>query len=85
MNVIFDVILDEKAKAQLKELPKYLQQRIVDKLEVSRERPFHFFVRLKGRTDYKMRIGDYRIIADIRQNERLIVITKVGHRKDVYD
>ncbi len=30
----------------------------------------HFFERLTGRTDYKLRIGDYRAIADILDSEK---------------
>jgi len=31
---------------------------------------------------YRFRIGDYRVIFDIEDNE--IVILRVGHRKDIY-
>ena len=33
---------------------------------------------------WRYRVGDYRILADIRDNELIIVAIDVGHRRDVY-
>jgi mRNA interferase RelE/StbE len=33
---------------------------------------------------WKYRVGDYRIIADIRDAEIVILIVRIGNRKDVY-
>ena len=50
----------------------------------AKENPRHFFERLSSRGDYKLRIGDYRVIADIDDNKKRIEITLIGHRKNVY-
>ena len=50
----------------------------------TKENPHRFFERLTGRTDYKIRIGDYRVIADIDDKNKKIEITVIGHRKNVY-
>ncbi len=42
------------------------------------------FERLTGRTDYKLRVGDYRAIADISQKNKTIQVTLIGHRKNIY-
>ena len=34
---------------------------------------------------FKIRVGDYRIIYQIHEHEVLVVIIKVGHRKEVYE
>ena len=34
---------------------------------------------------WRYRIGDYRLIAEIRDEEIVILILSVGHRKEVYD
>ena len=41
---------------------------------------------LKGRLGqlWKYRIGDYRIIADIRDKVLIILVVRVGHRREVY-
>lgn len=33
----------------------------------------------------KYRVGDYRIIADIRDKEISIVAARIGHRRQIYD
>lgn len=33
---------------------------------------------------YKLRVGDYRVIYEILQDEQTIVIHMVGHRRDIY-
>ncbi|MCL2039719.1 MAG: type II toxin-antitoxin system RelE/ParE family toxin [Bacteroidetes bacterium] len=34
--------------------------------------------------DYRLRVGDYRILFDIDYMNNEIIILKIGHRKDVY-
>ncbi|MFI4888896.1 MAG: type II toxin-antitoxin system RelE/ParE family toxin [Steroidobacterales bacterium] len=33
---------------------------------------------------WKYRVGDYRIVAEIRDREIRILVVRVGHRRDVY-
>lgn len=82
---MFEVIFDEKAIDFLDNLPKEVKSRIFNKVISTKESPFHYFERLKGRNDYKLRIGDYRVIADIDKSRKIIKVTFAGHRKDVYD
>ena len=74
----------KRAENDFLKLPKDIQLRITKKLTIAQEDPFLFFIHLKGRQDYKLRVGDYRVIADINQIERTIEITKAGHRKNIY-
>ncbi|MDB5037316.1 MAG: hypothetical protein JWQ35_844, partial [Bacteriovoracaceae bacterium] len=37
-----------------------------------------------SRDIFRMRVSDYRIIYEIYKNQVLILIVRVGHRKDVY-
>ncbi len=82
---MFELIFDKKAANQLEKLPKEIRQRIFFKLIQAKEEPFHFFIRLEGREDYKMRVGDYRVIADINLKENRIEVTKIGHRRNIYE
>ena len=80
----YELIFDNKAIESLESLPRELRKRIFDKLMVAKENPAHFFERLEGRQDYKLRVGDYRVIADINNNLGRIEITLIDHRKKVY-
>jgi mRNA interferase RelE/StbE len=40
--------------------------------------------KLKGRVGFRVRAGNYRFIYEIRDKVLVILILKVGHRKDIY-
>ncbi len=81
---MYKVIFDPEALEFLEEANKDLAKRIWNKIMLTKENPHHFFERLTGRKDYKLRIGDYRAIADIDDNKKRIDIILIGHRKNVY-
>ncbi len=33
---------------------------------------------------YKLRVGDYRVIYDLINEEKVLIISKVGHRSEIY-
>lgn len=41
--------------------------------------------KLKGRTGYRIRVGNYRIIYEIFDEKLLIDVIDLGHRKDIYE
>lgn len=43
------------------------------------------YKKLKGRDGYRIRTGNYRIIYNIFENELIIDIITLGHRKDIYE
>jgi mRNA interferase RelE/StbE len=74
------------AAKQLKALSPQEQQRIKSKIDalVDSPRP-DGVVKLSGEDDlYRIRVGDYRIIYRIQDNYLLILVLKIGHRRDVY-
>ncbi len=82
--MIYNITFSNSSHSDFLKLPKDIQKRIIDKLTKVQIIPFRYFIRLKGRSDYKLRIGDYRLIADINKKENGIEITKIGPRKNIY-
>jgi mRNA interferase RelE/StbE len=39
---------------------------------------------VRGREGRRIRVGDYRIIYEIDDEERVVDVLQVGHRRDVY-
>lgn len=75
---------DEKALEKLEKLDKHVQQRIIKKIEYLAENfTFHNIKKLKGLEEYRFRVGDYRIIFILREDQ--IVILNLGHRKNIYE
>ena len=81
---MFEVIFDSEAIEFLEKLEKAIAKRIYDKIISTKPNPHHFWIRLTGRKDYKLRIGDYRAIADIDETSERIAVTRIGHRKNIY-
>jgi mRNA interferase RelE/StbE len=40
--------------------------------------------RLQGRSEFKLRVGDYRVISEFDVNQGRIYLHYVGHRRDIY-
>jgi mRNA interferase RelE/StbE len=41
-------------------------------------------VKLAGRNDFRIRVGDYRIVYAVDDDERLVIIARIAHRREVY-
>ena len=80
----YELIFDKKAAEYLESLDKETAKRIFNKIIASKKEPLNHFIRLSGRTDYKLRIGQYKAIADIDTNKKQIQITLIGLRKNIY-
>ncbi|WP_288724553.1 type II toxin-antitoxin system RelE/ParE family toxin [uncultured Treponema sp.] len=83
------LIYSDLALKQLKKMDKPVSKRIVDymddvaRLENPRERGKMLVGNLLG--FWRYRVGDYRVLCKIRDQELIISVVDVGHRKEVYD
>ena len=82
---MYKVIFDDKAIEFLEKLDKKNRERIFNKIMTAKEDPLHYFEKLTSKNYYKLRVGDYRVIADIDKNEIRILVLLIGHRKNIYD
>ena len=78
-------VKNSAAKA-LKKTPKTDRKRIVDKIDnLAKSLPNPDTTKIKGNNPFhKVRVGDYRIVYEIQDNVLLILIVKIGHRKNIY-
>lgn len=40
--------------------------------------------KLRDRDGWRIRVGDYRVIYEIREEELVIAVVAIGHRREVY-
>jgi len=80
------ILLAPPAERQLKALAEPVQKRIVKRLTSLRENPRPQGVKKLAAADdlYRIREGDYRIIYTIRDEELIVLVVKIGDRKEVY-
>ena len=70
----------------VKNVPKKDLVKIKSKIEeISSHLPDPSVTKMSGDNDFhKIRCGNYRIIYEIHENRLIILVVKIGHRKDVY-
>ncbi len=82
----YQIKILSKARRSIKKLPKSVQENIKNAVRNLGENPRPNNVKkLSGSHDlYRIRLGDYRIIYQIKDDILLIVIVMAGHRKEIY-
>ncbi|MEW6040169.1 MAG: type II toxin-antitoxin system mRNA interferase toxin, RelE/StbE family [Elusimicrobiota bacterium] len=84
---MFIVVLPKKVEKEFRHLSEEMQGRIVDVLTNLKTNPAPLNAKqLKGKLSgcRRIRLGHYRIIYEIIQQQKRIIILKIGPRKDVY-
>ncbi|MCK5107669.1 MAG: type II toxin-antitoxin system RelE/ParE family toxin [Nanoarchaeota archaeon] len=81
---MYKINFSDSALKFLNKLPKEKQKHIFAVLQRVKIRPEAHFQRLIGEKTYKLRVGKYSIIADIRKKDLFILIIEIGHRKNIY-
>lgn len=80
----YNILFADIAKRQFEKLDKHVQNRILSSLERIKVRPYNFVKKLSGYPYFRFRVGDYRLILDIRNNDMIIIVIEVGYRKNIY-
>jgi mRNA interferase RelE/StbE len=81
----YRLIFRKSVALDLRRIPNRDLRKILAAIESLSEEPRPSGIeKLSGQERYRVRQGNYRIIYEINDNEIIVVIVKVGHRKDVY-
>ncbi len=84
----FTIQFLKSARKEFDRVPRKIQDKILEALSFLSQNPFSDllkFKKLKGADAlYRIRIGDYRVVYEVRGDALIVVVIKVGHRKDVY-
>ena len=86
----FHVELTESARKALKKLDKYTQKILLtwmnNNLEGTDNPRQHGKPLTANRVgQWRYRVGDYRIIAQIEDDRLIILVIAIGHRREIYD
>jgi len=81
----FDLVFKESVFRDLKDIPKQDIKRILERIDSLREEPRPpGSVKLSGKEYYRVRQGNFRIIYEIQNTQLVVIVIKVGHRREVY-
>ena len=81
----YRVLLHPKAAEFLKKANAQLRERIKKRLRELENSPKEKGQHLKHLPFWRLRIGDYRAIYMIDEEERRVIVLFIGHRREVYD
>jgi mRNA interferase RelE/StbE len=82
----YDLRITTSAAKSLMKLPRVEQKRIRSAIaELPADPRPHGVTKLSGTTDsYRIRVGNYRIVYTLDDGELVIVVVRIGHRKEIY-
>lgn len=74
------------AERDLAALDKPLRQRIAARIDALADNPHPSVVKkLQGSADtWRFGVGDYRMIYEIRDRHLLVLVVKIGHRREIH-
>jgi mRNA interferase RelE/StbE len=82
---MYEVIVEKSVLKQLQKVPQPFYRKIKEALTHLGNNPRPIgYLKLKGREGYRVRVGDYRIIYDIKDQQLIVLVISISHRKDVY-
>jgi mRNA interferase RelE/StbE len=83
----YAVEVKPSARKELEALPDQVLARMISKLESLGENPRPAGCKkLKGYKDqWRIRVGDWRAVYFIDDKARLVSVTRIAHRREVYD
>lgn len=83
----YKVVLSPAATREFRKLDNAIKKRVavlVDKIEAS-VNPRFSGKALKGNDkEWRYRVGDYRLVCEIKDRELIVWMVRVGHRREVY-
>lgn len=81
----YHVVLTRSAKKELLRLPDAIYDAVAEKLLALQETPRpDGCKKLKGHAGYRVRVGDYRMLYEIRDAEFVVTIYAIRHRREAY-
>ena len=81
----YEVSIVPAAERDMSRLPALVHARISRRILLLEDNPRPRGVRrLSGRGEYRLRVGDHRVLYTVDDKGCIVTILAVGHRRDVY-
>ena len=82
----YKLVWKSSAVRDLRALPKDVIIKILTMAETLIHNPYPVgFKKIQGaHQTYRLRFGDYRLVYEVRGNELVIQVLRVGHRREIY-
>lgn len=83
---MYKILVKKSARKELDSIPHQQFLRIDKAILSLKETPFPYPAskKLKGEDKRRLKAGDYRIVYTVDENDKVVIVYRVRHRKDVY-
>jgi mRNA interferase RelE/StbE len=84
---VYKIIFKKEAAKSLNKIPRNVAKLIREKLEAIATNPYADHPnakKLQGRDGYRLRVGDWRVIYEIQNEQLVILVLRVAPRGEVY-
>lgn len=83
---MYEVLLERVAERDLRRLASEFYQRIISRIKALSENPRPAGSRkiTGSESDWRIRIGDYRVIYEIDDDAQAVRVMRVRHRREAY-
>jgi len=82
---MYEIQFEKRALNFLNKLEHSIKKRIWDKLQECKQEPFRYLKHLEQIKGYKLRVGNYRIIVDVKDKIKVLHVLNIDKRSRVYD
>lgn len=81
----YELVFRKSVAKDLRAFPKAEVKRILQRIRMLADNPRPIGCeKLSGQERYRVRQGNYRIIYEIEDTRLIVLVVKVGHRREVY-
>jgi mRNA interferase RelE/StbE len=83
---VYNVLLERSAERDLRRLDNNVHDRVIKAIGklATDPRPPGCRKLIGSKNDWRIRVGDYRIVYEITDEVRIVRVHRVRHRRDVY-
>ncbi len=83
---MYNLIIKKSARKELDNIPNPFFLKIDEAILALKNNPCPYpqSKKLKGEDKHRLRVGDFRVVYTIDENQKIITIYRVRHRKDIY-
>lgn len=81
----YRIVIKKSATKEIEKIEAKDRSRIIEKIRSLATDPHQLgSKKLSGQEKYRIRQGNYRILYQITDDQLIVTVVKIGHRKDVY-
>ena len=83
---MYEVLIERRAEHDLRQFPATVFRRVTDHLRTLADNPRPPGCRkiTGAKSDWRIRVGDYRVLYEIDEKSKIVRVMRIRHRREAY-